>query len=50
VRGKHAPVDTDKLPLFIYMVLYISGGAGFLPSTVGNKTVLFGRYHFGFYG
>ena len=31
---KHpAPVDTDNLP-FIYRVLYIPSGAGFLPSTV----------------
>jgi len=35
VDGRNpAPVDMENLPLFIYRVLSISGGAGFLPSTV----------------
>ena len=30
---RHPPVDMVKYPI-IYMVLYIPGGSGFLPSTV----------------
>ena len=34
---RRPPVDVEKLLLFIYMVLYMSGGAGFLPSIVVGK-------------
>ena len=35
VGGRNpAPVDKYFTPLIIYKVLYIPGGAGFLPSTV----------------
>jgi len=35
VDGRNpAPVDMVNIPLFIYKVLYMPGGAGFLPSTV----------------
>ena len=37
VDGNPAPVDMVNISLFFfYMVLYIPGGAGFLPSTVST--------------
>ena len=43
VDGRNsAPVDMVNIPLIIYIVLYVPGGAGFLPSRFGpNALFLF---------